>query len=473
MSHEKSVESPRVGAQSNTNILFSWTSGPLQIELHDGRLGVPEGVLELRRSVYVEECQIMREENLSSPNDELGIHILARDLTTGELLGASHMVEAELSDFADLAGIPRAKLTNSFYGSRSALRPDRRGSSIYPLLMYAGSSFYRSKGRKNAVAFVESGDHPVQRRFRMRPIANAKAVNLDLMGDKSLLIEARWLPVDVAQAISFSSLMGDHAKEIARKIAVTEIELVVEGWSRECNHKFTFWKKAREGTLTQNQYIDLLGQLHRFVRNTTRVIALAWNRSQTKDLQKHFRKHVNEEIDHEVIIEADLAYLGADLNYVLHQMPSEPGIRAFNALQESLLSYHSDPVMYMAVPFAVEGISAFISDENIHALSQCINKWGIKDPRQATRFLASHRDFDGDQGGHWDGTLVMLRKYIKDETQGREFLAISRSVFDNFTAMMEGVAASEDPDHWVNTQTPEVAAAAQEPSVERVSSMTL
>ena len=300
------------------------------------------------------------------------------------------------------------------------------------------------------VAYMEQGDHPVQRRYNMQLLPQAKQISVPVPGDKTLPLEPRFLDIDHANSISFRGLLGEESKIIARQIAVTEIEWTVEGWSKLVNDS-PFWQRARAGTLTRNQYLMLLGQLHRFVRHTTRIIAMAWSKSESKALQKHFRKHVMEEIDHELMIEADMGYLGADVDYYLNHLPTHPGIRAFNGLQESLLSHRADPIMYMAVPFAVEGISAFINDENILALATAIKSWGVADPRLATRFLASHRDFDGDQGGHWDGTLVMLRQYIKDEQQAREFVAISRSVFDNFGAMLAAVADLPTPNTWEMT----------------------
>lgn len=447
MTHTKSQTSPRTGAEREGAILFTWEGPTLRVEIHNGFYGIPAEALKLRQEIYVDECSIMRPENVLSSNDNGGIHLLARDIATGELIGCSHMIEAEASDFPTLSGIDPQSLSNAVYASRSALKKDRRGGSIYPLLMYAGVCYYRRFGRKLMVAYLEDGDHPVQRRYNMQLIPHANIVEIPISPDKSLRIEPRFLDIDHANSINFRGLLGEEAKSIARQIAVTEIELTVEGWSKVVNDS-PFWQRARSGMLTRDQYLLLLGQLHRFVRNTTRVIAMAWSKSDTKTLQKHFRKHVMEEIDHEVMIEADMAYLGADVDYYLNHLPTHPGIRAFNGLQESLLSHRSDPVMYMAVPFAVEGISAFINDENIIALANVIKSWGIADPRMATRFLASHRDFDGDQGGHWDGTLVMLRQYVRDEQQAREFVAISRSVFDNFGAMLASVAALPSPLNW-------------------------
>lgn len=445
--HSKAKESPRFGATRDGSLVFAWNGPTTRIEIHDATFGVPAEVLNLRREIYVDECAIMRKENVASPNDHSGIHLLARDLATGTLIGCSHMIEAEQSDFPKLSGISPSSLTDAVYGSRSALRPDRRGGSIYPLLMYAGASYYRRFGRKIMVAYMEHGDHPVQRRYRMQLIPHAKTISLVISPEKTLLLEPRFLDIDHANSISFRGLLGEESKVIARQIAVTEIELTVEGWSKQINQS-PFWQRARAGTLSRSQYLMLLGQLHRFVRHTTRIIAMAWSKSDSKALQKHFRKHVMEEIDHELIIEADMAYLGADVDYYLNHLPTHPGIRAFNGLQESLLAHRSDPIMYMAVPFAVEGISAFIQDENIIALANVIKAWGVADPRMATRFLASHRDFDGDQGGHWDGTLVMLRQYVRDEQQAREFLSISRSVFDNFGAMLAAVAELPAPTDW-------------------------
>jgi hypothetical protein len=177
------------------------------------------------------------------------------------------------------------------------------------------------------------------------------------------------------------------------------------------------------------------------------------SRSEAKTLQKHFRKHLMEELDHETIIEADLKYLGVDVEYLVKHKATNPYICNFNALQESLLANRVDPIMYMAVPFAVEGISAFISSENLDALEACVATWGVKDAANGTRFLSSHRNFDGKDGGHWEMTQDMINTFVTTEKQGKQFLSIARATINNMLGMIDDVVGTADYVHWRRSET--------------------
>lgn len=201
----------------------------------------------------------------------------------------------------------------------------------------------------------------------------------------------------------------------------------------------------REGRLSRNQYIYTLSELHQFVRWTTRVLAAAASLSKNRELRLSFIEHLKGEIDHDLIIGADLAHIGADVVYIRDHRAPSPEMRSFMAVQESLLSFHHDPVTYLAVPFTVEGLSGFLSPSLIKDLELCVSSWGIKGPKKATSFLRSHVAYDGGDDGHWERSRRMIAMFVRSEKEMREFLAASDVIYEAMNGMFKRAASIKDP----------------------------
>ncbi|HHO53903.1 MAG TPA: hypothetical protein ENK18_24280, partial [Deltaproteobacteria bacterium] len=141
-----------------------------------------------------------------------------------------------------------------------------------------------------------------------------------------------------------------------------------------------------------------------------------------------------EEINHELIIEADLEALGVDAGYVRSAMAPNPDTRRFMAAQESAVGFHQDPLLMLAAPLAAEGIAGRLDGRFVEALHANLARWGIDEPRRATRFFTSHIEFDGGDDGHWAHTVSVLERYIQDEAQLQQFLSFLAVT----TSAMEG-----------------------------------
>jgi hypothetical protein len=191
------------------------------------------------------------------------------------------------------------------------------------------------------------------------------------------------------------------------------------------------WSRAIfERTMTREQYVQSLSNMHHYVRQTTQHLGRAVASAESRELRRHFIDHLNGEINHEVMIENDLRHLGADPEYVAkHRVPSS-ATKAFMAIQETTIAFYQDPIMLMACPLVAEGITANMPAEFVGSLRTLVGSWGVKAPERATSFLTSHTHTDGGDDGHWQATVEILRGYLVDEATQRRFLCTLRTAAD-------------------------------------------
>jgi hypothetical protein len=187
------------------------------------------------------------------------------------------------------------------------------------------------------------------------------------------------------------------------------------------------------GTMTREQYVYTLSNMHQFVRWTTRLIGRAVSLSSDRELRNHWLKHLDGEINHELIIEKDLEELGVDVNYVTDAMVPNLENQQFMVIQESLIGFHQDPVLFMAAPFVAEGFSARLDRNFMDALERVVRSWGVANPRRATLFFSSHIEYDGGGEGHWEATRRILERSLTDETLLQRFLNAQRLAMAAFT----------------------------------------
>jgi hypothetical protein len=218
---------------------------------------------------------------------------------------------------------------------------------------------------------------------------------------------------------------------------VAELVETLERWIQRFFAN-SWFQAVRDGTLTKEQYVHTLANLHQFVRWTTRHIGRAVACSHDRAIRDKWLEHLQGEVNHEVIIEKDLAALGADVDYVVHSMqPSLPNLQ-FIVTQEAMVAFHADPVLIMASPFVAEGFAAHLDQKFVDDLRRTAKSWGIDNPKQVTAFLASHIDFDGGQDGHWEQSRRMLHRYLRTEGELARFLGVVRLCQDAFNRSYAG-----------------------------------
>ena len=111
------------------------------------------------------------------------------------------------------------------------------------------------------------------------------------------------------------------------------------------------WARAiRERTMTRQQYIACLYNMHHYVRQTTRHCGRAVGASKDKELRAHWVEHLNGEINHEVSIELDLKTLGVDPSFVMDERVPTGPTKLFMSVQESAIGFYRDPVAFLGLP---------------------------------------------------------------------------------------------------------------------------
>lgn len=164
-----------------------------------------------------------------------------------------------------------------------------------------------------------------------------------------------------------------------------------------------------------------------FVRWTTRVAARAVGYSHDRELRNHYLNHLKGEINHEIIIEQDLTYLGHDIDYLMKRsVPTSPTFK-FMVVQESAVSFHHDPVLLAGSPLAAEGLTSHLPASLIDNLRECIASWGYTAPGNGMRFLTSHILTDGGDDGHWQEAIQAVVQNLSDEGRFQQILVMTRT----------------------------------------------
>lgn len=184
-----------------------------------------------------------------------------------------------------------------------------------------------------------------------------------------------------------------------------------------------FFRAVIDGKVSKEQYVYILTQQHAYVRFTTRILGYCVAYSQDSQLRRHFAKHLSEEVNHEKILEADLAYLAADVDYVVQDLEANASTTQFVLGELALVSHFHDPVLLTAAPLVAEGISGHLGNGFVQRLEQVVRTWGYDEPQRATRFFSSHIEFDGGDDGHFQGSMQMLSAHLRCERELRRYLA--------------------------------------------------
>lgn len=348
---------------------------------------------------------------------------------------------AEESTLTASWGMPRSALERCVIISDVALDPGSEG--VLPTLLYLCLRRARILERAVVVTAADTekapppGGWPAFAQLNLEPLSNLPAFSA---GKRTFAAHAQ--RVDIAIHRAFSAIPED-LRPVVRAQFVSEAVETLDRWI-ERFFQTPWFTAIREGTMTKEQYIYTLSNQHQFVRWTTRLIGLAVRHSHDRELRNKWLEHLSEEINHEVLIERDLAGLGADVDFVINKMVPIVKNQQFMVAQESMIGFHSDPVLFMGAPFAAEGFASRLDGKFIEATRRLVKSWGIENPKQVTTFFASHVEYDGGDDGHWEQTRRVLDRYLTDDTILQKFLNVLRlsmNAFEaSYTAYVEDLA---------------------------------
>lgn len=205
------------------------------------------------------------------------------------------------------------------------------------------------------------------------------------------------------------------------------------------------WCRAvRAGRLAREQYVAALANTHQYVRYTPRLLARAIAVCDDEELRDHFTRHFRGEQKHERLIESDLRYLGADVDYVARAMVPSAETASFMVVQESAIGFYQDPARFLAAPFVAEGLAAGTEPEFLELLDACVRRWGFAEPARATRFLRSHVREDGGDDGHFARTAAVLTRLVRDDAAQQRFLSTLHLAADAFHRSYDAYADQFD-----------------------------
>ncbi len=348
--------------------------------------------------------------------------------STAAVLGSVQTIEAERSDSTLLASIPEAHLKACTLVCRTTVEAGPHAEDVRGLLLYLALTRCRVAGRKILIASFDR-EAPEVARGRFAPIPGAPTM---------FATEVQYAAYQV-----FDSLSEGAKIWAAEKLLTQELEETVK---RRC-HEFlnnAFFKAVFDGTISKNQYIDSVANNHQFVRWTTRLLGRIVGVTSDPVLRRSYIEHLGGEIDHELLLENDLRHLGADVDWVRLGMVPNVSIHQFMCVQESMSAFHQDPLLFLAVPFAIEGCTAFMGEAFLEALKRCIQGWGIAKPSTACTFLASHIQFDGGDDGHWEGSRKMFQRFLRREHELQRVLNVVHMVMDAVDRAYESYVETPD-----------------------------
>jgi hypothetical protein len=303
---------------------------------------------------------------------------------------------------------------------------------LLPALFYAAGRRARVLGATTIVCPVRDGQVAWAEVLGLKPTPHAPLAGHALYAQR----------LDLWMHRTWSAMVATGTTPVPEVLAA-EVAETIRGWVAG-GAQWSFFKALRERTLSREQYVYMLSNMYQFVRHTTRVIGRAIGASADPDLRKHWINHLTGEVNHEVIIERDLAHLGEDVAYVKNSMAPGPRTQEFMAIQESMIAYYNDPILMMASPLAAEAVTAHLDQQFADDLLACVAAWGVKDPKRACNFLISHMNTDGGEDGHWKMSIDALPRLIADEARLSLFLTTNgssrRAIQGVFTACTDDMA---------------------------------
>jgi hypothetical protein len=337
---------------------------------------------------------------------------------------ASVLLDLDPAAIAAATGLAASQLQHVAWLSDLRRAAGPAGERAQQLALYAALQQARLAERHQLGVTAVDDSTPLSRLLALTPIAGLASVDVPGRGQ----FRSYQQRVDIALDRSFAAAQSSE-DPIAPSFLAREVDARLRGYFEQMWQ--TRWFRAVEqGTLTRAQYVYTLSNMHQFVRFTTRILARCVAAADDSQLRLHFIRHLQGEINHELIIEKDLAVLGEDVEYVTARMGANLATRQFMAAQESAIGFHRDPVLLMTAPLAAEGISGHLDQRFMDALHANVTRWGVAEPERVTRFYSSHIDYDGGGDGHWETTMTMLATHLHDETALARFISMLRVTTD-------------------------------------------
>jgi hypothetical protein len=353
-----------------------------------------------------------------------GCDVAVVEQASGRTVAFATVLHSEGSEFQERTRLPSSALVSSAWLTRVHVAPEAPSGTL-SVLLYAALRQARGWGRTTAAFLMADDQTPLATRYGMTPLLAVP--RLDVPGTGAFRAKAQRLDLLLHKTAEEATAAG---QPLEPSFLVTEIRDTIETLFLDQMQQTRFFQTVEAGTLTREQYVYMLTQLHQFVRYTTRLLGRCVALSDESTLRNHFIHHLTGEINHEVIIEKDLEYLGEDAQYVKAAAQPNLATRQFMATQESAIGFYADPVLMLAAPLAAEGVSGHLDGRVMEKLHTLVAAWGVKEPKKATHFISSHIEFDGGDDGHWQGNLAMLAHYLRNELQLRRFLALLRVSVD-------------------------------------------
>ncbi len=350
----------------------------------------------------------------------------------GRPVASALVTPAEESQLLRRWTLPSSAMDRCVFVSDVALDPDSP-SGLLPALLYLCGRRGRIWDRAVLTGALLQGSSADEGAALIDLQPLARVAPLDIHG-RTFALAAQRLDITIHRAWT-ASPAALHAS--LRTQLVPEVVETLERWIGRffANPWFT---AVRERTLTKEQYIYTLANLHQFVRWTTRHIGRAVGCSHDRAIRNKWLEHLQGELNHEIIIEKDLAALGADVDYVVQAMEPSMQNLQFIVTQEAMVAFHADPIIIMVSPFVAEGFAARLDQKFVDDLRATAKSWGVENPKQVTAFLASHIEFDGGDDGHWEHTHRILSDYLRTEAQVARFLNVMRLCQDAFDRSYTG-----------------------------------
>jgi thiaminase len=354
-------------------------------------------------------------------NDEPATHqvVIEHDSVSHAIVRFAPATESRFFNHAGLShnALSRSLAITGVWLSKDANTADHLAPALYRALQQG-----RIWGLNTVVAHIADLEGPVAKLLRLGSLSAAPEVREGRAYQASvqMLDVAIYEVARACSAVAWSELRPLLARE-----AVETVQHWVKAFYRGSWSRSIF-----ERTMTREQYVQSLSNMHHYVRQTTQHLGRAVASADNRELRRHFIEHLNGEINHEVMIENDLRHLGVDPEYVVKHRVPNAATKSFMAIQETTIAFYQDPIMLMACPLVAEGITANMPAEFVSSLRALVGSWGVKSPERATGFLTSHTHTDGGEDGHWQATVEILHGYLVDEATQRRFLCTLRTAAD-------------------------------------------
>jgi GNAT superfamily N-acetyltransferase len=395
----------------------------LELVIRKGSL--PDDIRLLRERVFRDETGFLTDSEIASGDDEIGAHFCV--YVDGSLVGAALGLKAEESSFPDRSGIPAGQLEGMFYATRLMVAPEYRNRGLSLLLIYALFREARILDCTKVVAYMGEDDAFASRVTRAQPLRGVLPLRYMGHGGRELDLRAVQADVDYAMYRCWESMRAGLRDFVADRLLADEVIRTVLRLTG-IFYENPWFGRVSAGTLTRGQYVEFLANNHQFVRWTTRILARVAGLAADGELRNHYLHHLSGEIDHEKLIEKDLAYLGADVDYIRDHMSPCVDIGHFMGVQESIVGFRADPFLLLAVPIAIESLTAHLSGDFLVELEANVRGWGFDDPPEATTYLRSHLPIDGGEDGHWEQTGRVVSRFLRTEPETQRFVGVVRMV---------------------------------------------